>query len=80
MEETTTELLASLKEEQIASGNVNMVREILNPCDLVKFAKYVPVDSETESTVQLVRDFIERTKIEFEAVESSAETEAEKTF
>jgi hypothetical protein len=80
MEETTTELLTSLKEEQIASENVNIVREILNPCDLVKFAKYVPVDSETESTVQLVRDFIERTKIEFEAVESSVETEAEKTI
>jgi hypothetical protein len=81
MEETTTELLASLQEEQITPDNVEMVREILTPCDLVKFAKYAPVDSETESTVQFVRDFIERTKMEFEAVEKDLEeeTETEKT-
>jgi hypothetical protein len=78
LEETTTELLASLQEEQIASENVELVRDILNPCDLVKFAKYAPLDSETESTVQLVRNFIECTKMEFEAVEKDLEEETAK--
>lgn len=77
MEETTTELLGSLTEEQFPQEQIGLVREILSACDLVKFAKYAPPDSETESTVQLIRDFIERTKMEFEAVEREVEGEPE---
>lgn len=77
MEETTTELLTSLTEEQFPQEQIGLVQEILSACDLVKFAKYAPPDSETESTVQLIRDFIDRTKMEFEAVEREVEGEPE---
>lgn len=77
MEETTTELLASLTEEEFPREQIGLVQEILSACDLVKFAKYAPANSETESTVQLTRDFIDRTKMEFEAVEREAGKEPE---
>lgn len=79
MEETTTELLTSLTEEQFPNEQIGLVQEILSACDLVKFAKYAPANSETESTVQLIRNFIERTKMEFETVEREVEEDPEDT-
>jgi len=66
MEETTTEILASLNGASLAPGQLELARELLTACDLVKFAKYVPGSAETESAVQLVREFIERTRPVFE--------------
>ncbi|NIV98472.1 hypothetical protein GWN26_04700, partial [Candidatus Saccharibacteria bacterium] len=69
LEETTTELLSSLEEAGISKENLDLAREALSKCDLVKFASFVPDPVGTEETVRLTRAFIERTRLEFEVVE-----------
>lgn len=66
MEETTSEILDSLKNASLSPDQIELAREMLTACDLVKFAKYVPGSAETESAVELVREFIERTRPVFE--------------
>lgn len=77
MEETTTELLTSLDSEKMPLDHINLVQDILNACDLVKFAKYVPDASGVENTVRQVREFIEQTKLEFEPAEREIKEEVE---
>lgn len=69
MEETTSEILNSLNDASLSPDQVKLAREMLTACDLVKFAKYVPGNAETEAAVELVRQFIERTRPVFEPAE-----------
>lgn len=69
LEETTEELAASLRTADIPEPQTTIAIGALRDCDLVKFARYVPVATETEATVERVRNFIEQTRLEFEAVE-----------
>jgi len=46
--------------------------------DMVKFAKYIPKFEETERSFMLAKEFIEETKLVFEAVERTVEVEEEK--
>lgn len=75
MEETTTEILASLNGVSLSPGQVELAREMLNACDLVKFAKYVPGNAETEAAVSLVWEFIERTRPVFEPAGEEVQSE-----
>jgi len=70
MEETTPELLESLQELELHDEDLSRSKEILNISDLVKFAKYEPQPQEIDNAIELTRNFIQSTHLEFEAVES----------
>ncbi|MBI5124532.1 MAG: hypothetical protein HZA72_03850 [Candidatus Omnitrophica bacterium] len=62
-EMTTEEFLASLKESaKLSSGHKSLLKEFLNSCDLVKFAKYNPTRKETESVYSTAKNFVDQTK------------------
>lgn len=71
MEETSEELLESLKAVNLNEENTTFIKGILHNCDLVKFAKYVPNQKEIDTTMYITREFIEKTHLAFEAVEES---------
>lgn len=75
LEDTTSELMDSLKEIEISRENSAICKEILDLADLVKFAKYIPQTEETNRAVQLVKEFIEATHLEFETVEKIEKVE-----
>lgn len=70
MEETTPELLESLQELELHDEDLSRSKEILDISDLVKFAKYEPQPQEIDNAIELTRNFIQSTHLEFEAVES----------
>jgi hypothetical protein len=61
-EMTTRQLLAAMRSERLEEENIQMISDFLQPCDLVKFAKYSPDSTEIQQTTQLAFDFIHRTK------------------
>ncbi|MFA6321620.1 MAG: hypothetical protein WCY36_07180 [Candidatus Omnitrophota bacterium] len=66
-EMTTEEFLGSLRESAALSmilslDQKDLLKEFLNACDLVKFARYNPVKGEMESIFLLAKKFIEETK------------------
>ncbi len=63
LEMTTTQLLDKMKQEQINADAIQMMREFLDACDLVKFAKYIPTDEETQIVTRLAFDFVQQTKL-----------------
>jgi len=69
MEETTSELMESIEEIELPNGSLEKCQEILNLSDLVKFAKYIPQQNETEQAIQNLKDFIDATHLEFDSVE-----------
>ncbi len=73
LEETTTELVSSLQNTEISPENITAAKKVLDACDLVKFAKYFPQQPEIEEAIQHVRGFIDRTRLEFAAVENLQE-------
>ncbi|GAB4341056.1 MAG: hypothetical protein Kow0037_27360 [Calditrichia bacterium] len=69
MEETTAEILEAIAEAGIEPEEQERVRQILGISDLVKFASYQPTMEEAENALQLCEQFVENTRLEFEAVE-----------
>ena len=62
-EMTTEEFLGSLGESTaLSSDQKGLLKEFLNVCDLVKFAKYAPAKGEMESVFLAAKKFIEETK------------------
>jgi len=62
-EMTTEEFLNSLKETSALSlDQKGLLREFLNACDLVKFAKYAPSKPEADTVFETAGKFIEETK------------------
>lgn len=69
-ERTTEEFLHELKfNHDFAAGDKDSLEQFLRHCDLVKFAKHEPDDDQVRRTVDLVRDFIDRTKSDESVVE-----------
>lgn len=60
-DQTTPELLKSLKQARAKLQDVNAAREVLNRSDLVKFAKWLPVAAEAQADWQAVWELVERT-------------------
>ena len=71
LEETTQEIRSSLGEIEIEPDLKKSAFEILDQADIVKFAKYIPNEEETEKIILDVEDFIEKTKL----IEESDELE-----
>ena len=62
-EQTTEEFLLSLRDSQsLTTVDKERLREFLQHCDLVKFAKHQPQQEEIQSTFDLVKIFIEKTR------------------
>ncbi|NQT26688.1 hypothetical protein HQ585_15135 [candidate division KSB1 bacterium] len=78
LEMTTFEVLDGLKNVDVETEIQNAVRQFLEPCDLVKFAKFIPVERQHVITLQQAFDIVNRTKIVIIESELSSEiTETE---
>ena len=64
LEMTTMELIEQMKIENIDHDPVEKNQEILELADLVKFAKYKPLEKVSLRAVKMAREMIEITKIE----------------
>jgi len=79
-ERTTEEFL-----DELTSANVlgkpdqQRLREFLQHCDLVKFAKYTPTTEQVQKTFDLVKNFIETTKSDEKKIDVT-EIESEKVI
>ena len=59
-EQTTSEIMESLRDQSgRAPGNMDRIESFLLRCDLVKFAKYIPVKAEHESAAEDARWILE---------------------
>jgi len=58
------EILADVEEQDLDKDSFRILKELLQLADLVKFAKYIPVNSENENIVQWAQQFVQNTKIE----------------
>lgn len=63
LEMTTGQLLNQLQEVHIDSELRELIRALLEQCDLVKFAKYIPEASENEDALQWGVEIVDKTKI-----------------
>lgn len=64
MEVTTRELLAELDERQIRFESRHDIARLLEVCDLVKFAKYIPDEEQQTHSIDDGRAIVEATKPE----------------
>jgi hypothetical protein len=76
MEMTTTEVLDGLAGAGIEGEVFGLFETFFHGCDLVKFAKHVPSDGETDGSVRTAYEIVNRTKIVLEPAkaEDAAET------
>lgn len=62
-EMTTEEFLTTLKDSKILNAEQKiLLKDFLSHCDMVKFAKYLPDEKESESSYESAKRFIEETK------------------
>jgi hypothetical protein len=60
VEQTTTELLASMRAHKLPMRDE--ITRFFARCDLVKYAKTVPPEDEAERALEQLRDFVVKTK------------------
>ena len=78
IEMTTGQLLANMREAEVDDEYCDMMQQFLSLCDMVKFAKYVPPNSEKEYAVATAYDFVHRTKLIVEEEKEIEESSQEK--
>jgi hypothetical protein len=61
-EQTTDEILTSLKKAELKEHNKLKLQEVLLLADLVKFAKGKPLSEENERSMEIAIDFVKETK------------------
>jgi hypothetical protein len=71
LEETSSEILRELSNQEIEVDLLQDIREFLELSDLVKFAKYKPDEKENQKIIMLGRQFIEKTMVVYEMEEAS---------
>ncbi len=80
LEMTTSQLVRNLEEAKIEKNSIDLIQNFLSACDLVKFAKYIPSDSENQQVIEQAREIITRTQIVLEPPSTEAEpTKAQAT-
>ncbi|MBI4849778.1 MAG: hypothetical protein HY808_14605 [Nitrospirae bacterium] len=63
-EMTTEEFLVTLKDSKVlTTGQQGLLKDFLSHCDMVKFAKYLPGEKESEASYGSATRFIDETKI-----------------
>lgn len=75
-EQTTQEILQSLRFAEMSETNKQQLHQILGLSDLVKFAKESPTPQENERILQFAREFVLATKSTFGQVSPSKPDEA----
>ncbi|RMF56192.1 MAG: hypothetical protein D6748_14100 [Calditrichaeota bacterium] len=80
MEETTTEILDSLREVDISEQDLLLTKAILELSDMVKFAKYIPEPEETTKAIEHTRTVIESTRQRLYIPEESVSVETGTTM
>ncbi|MBK8926175.1 MAG: hypothetical protein IPM74_09750 [Crocinitomicaceae bacterium] len=63
MEKTTREILADLRNADMDDNDKVNLKKILSQADMVKFAKFKPMDEDGYLSLQQSIDFVERTRI-----------------
>jgi len=62
LEFTTTEIMDSLKEKWLEHFAYQLIREFLDECDLVKFAKFIPEPKSQKQIMEKAKQIIEQTR------------------
>jgi len=73
LEETSREILQEMDKQDIEQNLKDLLHDFLALSDLVKFAKYIPIELENQNAPLWARKFIEETKIIFEMTESESQ-------
>lgn len=76
LEMTTTQLLENMQAEQLDQTYIDMMRDFLPGCDLVKFAKYLPSTQEIEQITRMAYNFVHKTKLVIIDTDTAAGTAA----
>ena len=63
MEMTTTEVLDGLMDADVTEEELHIFQRFLDQCDLVKFAKVIPSEGETNEVILMASEIIDRTKV-----------------
>ncbi len=63
LEMTTSQLLDNLRSADVDAEISELIRTLLEQCDLVKFAKYIPEAVESERALQLGFEIVDKTKL-----------------
>ena len=79
LEETTNEILRDMKSQDINKDQLNILKNILELSDLVKFAKYKSSQEEDKSIMEDCIGFVNETKLEFLADNQKSEKELQAT-
>jgi hypothetical protein len=61
MDKTTWELFQEMKLKRIERRHVDKINNFLKDCDMVKFAKYVPIQKEIEEIYKSAEEIIDMT-------------------
>lgn len=76
LEMTTTEVMWQLEESQhLKQQHLEMIKDFLDRCDMVKFAKHKPADEHHQKIMQDARKIIDETRRVFIAPPEADETE-----
>ncbi len=63
MEQTTDEIIVEFEEQELLdAGDVGLLKEILQPADLVKFAKADPLPDENDACMNKAYEFVKNTR------------------
>ncbi|HJZ84195.1 MAG TPA: hypothetical protein VKN99_03450 [Polyangia bacterium] len=68
LEMTTTELVAALRERALGGADEDMIARWCAACDLVKFARYVPILDEAHATLDGAYRIVDATRVREAAV------------
>src|SRR5205814_8938652 len=75
LEQTTTELLASLRGAGLLAPDLERIALWCQGCDLVKFAKHVPTLTEAQGHFESAYQIVDATRLREPAVELSPDVE-----
>jgi len=79
IELTTWEILQSFRNSAISKTDKDLLRDILELADLVKFAKALPIPSENEKSMTEAINFVDNTAIRKSLLTNETEAEIKKT-
>lgn len=80
LEQTTDELMTSLKRARVNASNRAHIERILTFADLAKFAKTQPLPNENADTMRLSVEFVEKTKQNTSLEDRTHGAQAQKKF
>ncbi|MDZ7342217.1 MAG: BatD family protein [candidate division KSB1 bacterium] len=77
LEMTTGQLIDTMQQAEIETEAVRLVEDFLMSCDLVKFAKYIPMPAENQQAIDQAFEIVNTTKLILEPETAASELAAE---